>query len=204
VHQRLAVALGDLALDLAIAQMRAWLDARVAFGSVAINLSTAQFHLGNLADNILGKLAAAGVPPQWLTLEVTENVFIGWGTEVVAETVRALHKAGISIALDDFGTGYASLSHLRQFPIDKLKIDKSFVQSPESAAIVDAVINMALSLGMQVVAEGVEKPEQLSLLRMKGCDQVQGYLFAKPLAPDGVARFIDGFGQNVTRELRQA
>jgi diguanylate cyclase (GGDEF)-like protein len=200
----LAVALGDLALDLAIAQMRDWLDAGVAFGSVAVNLSTAQFRLGNLAANILGKLAAAGVPPQCLALEVTENVFIGWGTEVVAETVRALHKAGIGIALDDFGTGYASLSHLRQFPIDKLKIDKSFVQSPESGAIVDAVINMALSLGMQVVAEGVEKSEQLSLLRMKGCDQVQGYLFAKPMAADGVAGFIDDFGNDTVRALRQA
>ena len=195
----LAVALGDLALDRAIQQMRAWLDAEVSFGSVAVNLSTAQFRLGNLAATVLGKLRAAGVPPQHLTLEVTENVYMAWGTEVVAETVRELHQAGVGIALDDFGTGYASLSHLRQFPIDKIKIDKSFVQSPGSGAIVDAVINMALSLGMQVVAEGVERQEQLNLLRLKGCDQVQGYIFARPLAPDGIPSFIENFAQDETR-----
>ena len=112
---------------------------------------------------------------------------------MVVATVCKLHEAGVSIALDDFGTGYASLSHLRQFPIDKLKIDKSFVQSVESVAIVDAVINMGLSLGMQVVAEGVEKQDQVDLLRLKGCDFVQGYIFAKPMEPERVAPFIAGF-----------
>lgn len=189
----LAVALGDLGLELAIGQMRQWLNAGVDFGSVAVNLSTAQFRLGDLAETILRKLRAHGVPPHHLTLEVTENVYMDWGADVVAATVRKLHAAGVGIALDDFGTGYASLTHLRQFPIDKLKIDKSFVQSAESVAIVDAVINMGLSLGMQVVAEGVEKAEQLDLLRMKGCDFVQGYIFAKPLAPHQVADYIADF-----------
>jgi diguanylate cyclase (GGDEF)-like protein len=189
----LSLALGDVALDRAIAQMRQWLDAGVEFGNVAINLSTAQFRLTDLAETILGKLARAGVPPQRLTLEVTENVYMAWGAEIVAATVHKLHEAGVCIALDDFGTGYASLSHLRQFPIDKLKIDKSFVQSAGSMAIVDAVINMGLSLGMQVVAEGVEKNEQLKLLRLKGCDFVQGYIFAKPMAPEQVAPFIADF-----------
>jgi diguanylate cyclase (GGDEF)-like protein len=197
----LSVALGDMALDLAIAQMRQWLDAGVEFGSVAINLTTAQFHRADLAESILGKLARAGIPPHRLTLEGTENVYMAWGADVVAATIHKLHDAGVEIALDDFGTGYASLSHLRQFPIDKLKIDKSFVQSPASAAIVDAVINMGMSLGMRVVAEGVEMPEQLSLLRMKGCDYVQGYIFAKPLAPDLVADFIADFGaETATRK----
>jgi EAL domain-containing protein (putative c-di-GMP-specific phosphodiesterase class I) len=124
---------------------------------------------------------------------VTENVYMGWGADVVVATVCKLHEAGVSIALDDFGTGYASLSHLRQFPIDKLKIDKSFVQAVESVAIVDAVINMGLSLGMQVIAEGVEKQDQVGLLRLKGCDFVQGYIFAKPMEPERVAPFIAGF-----------
>jgi diguanylate cyclase (GGDEF)-like protein len=189
----LAIRLGDVALDMAIGQMRAWLDAGVGFGNVAVNLSTAQFRLTDLADIILGKLGRAGVPPQQLTLEVTENVYMGWGADVVVATVCKLHGAGVSIALDDFGTGYASLSHLRQFPIDKLKIDKSFVQSVESVAIVDAVINMGLSLGMQVIAEGVEKQDQVGLLRLKGCDFVQGYIFAKPMEPERVASFIAGF-----------
>jgi FOG: EAL domain len=191
----LALALGDVALDLALAQARAWLDAGVEFGSVAVNLTTPQFRLGNLADTILAKLKNANVPPQRLTLEVTENVYMAWGADVVAATIRKLHEAGVDIALDDFGTGYASLTHLRQFPIDKLKIDKSFVQSPESSAIVDAVINMGMSLGMQVVAEGIEKPEQLSLLRMKGCDYGQGFLFAKPLEADRIAGFIEAFNR---------
>ena len=123
----------------------------------------------------------------------TENVYMGWGADVVVATVCKLHEAGVSIALDDFGTGYASLSHLRQFPIDKLKIDRSFVQAVESVAIVDAVINMGLSLGMQVIAEGVEKQDQVGLLRLKGCDFVQGYIFAKPMEPEQVAPFIAGF-----------
>jgi diguanylate cyclase (GGDEF)-like protein len=186
----LALALGETALDQALAQARAWLDAGIEFGSVAVNLSTPQFRLGNLADVILAKLAQAGVPARHLTLEVTENVYMAWGADVVAATIRKLHEAGVGIALDDFGTGYASLTHLRQFPIDKLKIDKSFVQSPESGAIVDAVINMGMSLGMQVVAEGVEKPEQFALLRMKGCDYAQGFLFAQPLEAGSIPAFI--------------
>jgi diguanylate cyclase (GGDEF)-like protein len=189
----LALALGDMVLHMAIGQMRKWLDAGVDFGNVAVNLSTAQFRRGDLAEIVLGKLDRGYVPPQRLALEVTENVYMAWGADVVAETVRTLHDAGVEIALDDFGTGYASLTHLRQFPIDKLKIDKSFVQSPESAAIVDAVINMGLSLGMRVVAEGVETPEQLNLLRLKGCDFVQGYIFAKPMEAERVAPFIAGF-----------
>jgi diguanylate cyclase (GGDEF)-like protein/PAS domain S-box-containing protein len=193
----LSLALGKVALELAVKQMRTWLDAGLPFGSVAINLSTAQFRLGDLAERILKRLAAARVPPQCLTIEVTENVYMDWGADVVAATVHKLHAAGVGIALDDFGTGYASLTHLRQFPIDKLKIDKSFVQSAESAAIVDAVINMGLSLGMQVVAEGVEQPEQVDLLRLKGCDFVQGYVFAKPMPADQATTYIADFAQGV-------
>ncbi len=189
----LAIKLGDVALDLAIAQMRAWLDAGVAFGNVAVNLSTAQLRLTDLAGIVLGKLDRAGVSPQRLTLEVTENVYMNWGADVVAATVRTLHDAGVGIALDDFGTGYASLSHLQRFPIDKLKIDKSFVQSLDSTSIVDAVINLGISFGMQVVAEGVEKPEQLTLLRLKGCDFVQGYIYSRAIEPALIAGFIDDF-----------
>jgi EAL domain-containing protein (putative c-di-GMP-specific phosphodiesterase class I) len=199
-QSELALALGETALDQALAQARAWLDAGVKFGSVAVNLTTQQFRLGNLADAILAKLAQTGVPARHLTLEVTENVYMAWGAEVVAATIRKLHDAGVGIALDDFGTGYASLTHLRQFPIDKLKIDKSFVQSPESGAIVDAVINMGMSLGMQVVAEGVEKPEQFSLLRMKGCDYAQGFLFARPLEASSIPAFIEAFNGRVKKK----
>jgi EAL domain-containing protein (putative c-di-GMP-specific phosphodiesterase class I) len=112
---------------------------------------------------------------------------------VVSDTVRKLHAAGVMIALDDFGTGYASLANLRQFPIDRLKIDKGFVQNAEDAAIVKAVITLGSSMGMKVVAEGVEDRDQLEALAAYGCDQVQGYHFSRPMPPDKVPGFVDSF-----------
>ena len=190
----LALKLGEVAFDRALAQMRAWLDAGVAFGRVAINVSTEQFRSGRLASDIAAKLARWDVPASCLTIEVTENVYMGWGADVVASTVCQLHDAGVMIALDDFGTGYASLANLRQFPVDRLKIDKSFVQNAEDDAIVRAVINLGASMGMKVVAEGVERPDQLATLSRYGCDQVQGFHFARPMPAADVAGFISGFG----------
>ena len=201
----LSLSLGEVALDTSLKQMRDWIAQDVAFGRVSVNLSSAQFRMPDLADHILAKLKHWKVPANRLTLEVTENVYMAWGADQVTATVQKLHDAGVGISLDDFGTGYASLSHLRQFPIDNLKIDKSFVQSIESTAIVDAVINMGLSLGMKVVAEGVEDKEHLSVLRMKGCDFVQGFVFAKALDPARVSDFIAGFGrQTKTRPRKKA
>ncbi len=191
----LGIDLGEVAIDTALNQMRIWIGAGLEFGRISVNLSAAQFRLPDLAARIAGKLKRAGVPPERLTLEVTESVYMGWGAGLVADTVRSLHQTGITIALDDFGTGYASLSHLRQFPIDRLKIDKSFVQSHDSTAIVDAVINMGLSLGMEIVAEGVEESDQLTLLRMKGCNYVQGYVYSKPMPESRVAAYLGTFAQ---------
>lgn len=190
----LALQLGEVAFERALGQMRAWLDDGVEFGRVAVNISSEQFRTGRLAKDIAQKLAAWNVPAERLTVEVTENVYMGWGADVVAETVCELHAAGVQIALDDFGTGYASLANLRQFPVDRLKIDKSFVQNAEDDAIVRAVINLGASMGMKVVAEGVERPEQLAALTAYGCDQVQGYHFAKPMPAGQVAAFVQGFG----------
>jgi len=187
----LSIALGNVALDMAIAQMRKWLDGGVDFGRVAVNLSFAQLRLPDLAEIILNKLARAGVPPDRLTVELTENVYIRSGSDEVEKTARKLHESGVEIALDDFGTGYASLTHLRQFPIGKLKIDKSFVQSVENRSIVDALICMGHGLGIKLVAEGVENPDQLS--RLKGCDFVQGFIFSEPLPHEQVAPFISAF-----------
>ena len=158
---------------------------------MAVNVSPAQFRTGRLAETVSEKLArydraAANVS----RIEVTENVYMGWGADVVGDCLRALHAGGVEIALDDFGTGYASLAHLKQFPIDRLKIDKSFVQSEDDAAIVKAVITLGSSLGMKVVAEGVETAAQLAMLREAGCDQVQGYLFATPMPAQDVPAFI--------------
>lgn len=192
--QELSLGLGDLALEEALSQMRAWLDQGVEFGRVAVNISAAQFRSGHLAEEIQARLARWNVPSHRLTIEVTENVYMGWGSDVVSETVRRLHASGVMIALDDFGTGYASLANLRQFPIDRLKIDKSFVQNAEDEAIVKAVITLGASMGMKVVAEGVEDAAQLATLQRYGCDQIQGYHFGRPMAAEQVPAFIRGFG----------
>ena len=192
--QDLSLKLGNMAFETALKQMRAWLDAGVEFGRVAVNISSAQFRSGRLAEEIQERLARWNVPCARLTIEVTENVYMGWGSDLVSETVRRLHEAGVMIALDDFGTGYASLANLRQFPIDRLKIDKSFVQNAEDEAIVKAVITLGSSMGMKVVAEGVEDAEQLAALERYGCDQVQGYHFGRPMPADAVAGFLKDFG----------
>jgi len=193
--QDLSLKLGDVAFEAALKQMRAWLDAGVEFGRVAVNISAAQFRSGRLAEEIQSRLARWNVPCERLTIEVTENVYMGWGSDLVSVTVKRLHDAGVMIALDDFGTGYASLANLRQFPIDRLKIDKSFVQNAEDEAIVKAVITLGSSMGMKVVAEGVEDAAQLEKLIGYGCDQVQGYHFGRPMPADEVPGFLAGFGR---------
>ncbi|PIB90572.1 bifunctional diguanylate cyclase/phosphodiesterase [Caulobacter sp. FWC2] len=194
--QDLSLKLGDVAFEAALKQMRQWLDDGVEFGRVAVNISSAQFRSGRLAEEIQERLARWNVPCDRLTIEVTENVYMGWGSDLVSSTVRQLHDAGVMIALDDFGTGYASLANLRQFPIDRLKIDKSFVQNVEDEAIVKAVITLGTSMGMKVVAEGVEDAAQLKALEHYGCDQVQGYHFGRPMPAGEVAGFLTGFGVN--------
>ena len=194
--QDLSLKLGDVAFEAALRQMREWLDQGVEFGRVAVNISSAQFRSGRLAEEIQERLARWNVPCERLTIEVTENVYMGWGSDLVSSTVKQLHDAGVMIALDDFGTGYASLANLRQFPIDRLKIDKSFVQNTEDEAIVKAVITLGTSMGMKVVAEGVEDAAQLKALEHYGCDQVQGYHFGRPMPADQVAGFLKGFGGN--------
>ena len=193
----LSLSLGEVALDSAMAQMRAWIDTGIDFGRIAVNLSASQFRGGNLAKAIVAKLARARVPAKRLTLEVTENVYLGWGSDVVAETIRALHEAGILIALDDFGTGYASLTHLKQFPIDRIKIDRSFVRDLRDPAIVAAILSIGASMGIKVVAEGVEDVHQLELLGTMGCDQAQGYYFARPMPATDVPKFLTTFGDSV-------
>ncbi|WP_051989921.1 putative bifunctional diguanylate cyclase/phosphodiesterase [Caulobacter sp. AP07] len=193
--QDLSLKLGDLAFESALKQMRDWMDAGVEFGRVAVNISAAQFRSGQLAEEVQARLARWNVPCDRLTIEVTENVYMGWGSEMVSDTVRQLHTAGVMIALDDFGTGYASLANLRQFPIDRLKIDKSFVQNVEDAAIVKAVITLGSSMGMKVVAEGVEDQSQLDALAGYGCDQIQGYHFSRPMPAGMVPEYLRGFGR---------
>ena len=200
----LSLAIGEVALDSAMAQMRAWIDTGIDFGRIAVNLSASQFRGGNLAKAIMAKLERARVPAKRLTLEVTENVYMGWGSDVVADTIRALHEAGILIALDDFGTGYASLTHLKQFPIDRIKIDRSFVRDLRDPAIVAAILSIGAGMGIKVVAEGVEDVHQLELLGAMGCDQAQGYYFARPMPATDVPKFLSTFGDSVAAEAQAA
>jgi diguanylate cyclase (GGDEF)-like protein len=192
-EQELGLMLGDAALDSALSCMRGWMDAGVNFGRVAVNVSAAQFRTGRLAETLFERLERWNVPPEKLAVEVTETVYMGWGSEVVGDAVRALHAAGVQIALDDFGTGYASLCNLKQFPIDRLKIDRTFVQNEADRAIVKAVIALGAGLGMMTVAEGVETPEHLAFLAECGCDQAQGFLFAKPMPAEEVPTFLATF-----------
>jgi EAL domain-containing protein (putative c-di-GMP-specific phosphodiesterase class I) len=177
-----------------ISDTRDWLDRGLDFGSVAMNASSADFRAGDFADWILERLHNRAIPARHFQLEVTETVFLGRGAEQVEDALRQLSAEGVRIALDDFGTGYASLRHLRQFPVDAIKIDRSFVQDldvkEDATEIVRAVINLAQSLGMHVVAEGVETAAQANQLNRMGCDQGQGFLYSRAVPASEVAGLL--------------
>jgi diguanylate cyclase (GGDEF)-like protein/PAS domain S-box-containing protein len=182
----LALGIGRAMARKVIKDLRSWLDAGLAPGPVAINLSPADFGQCGLAEALPEMLARAGIPTHYLAVEVTESVFLGKGGGHVAEALGRLHDAGIRIALDDFGTGFASLTHLKQFPVHEIKIDQSFVRDlendPDDAAIVDAVTGLGRALGLDVTAEGVETQAQADFLVQRGCELAQGYLFFKPVS----------------------
>jgi diguanylate cyclase (GGDEF)-like protein len=161
--------------------------------TVAVNLSPAQFRGRVLADDVAMALAATGLSPHRLELEITETVLLQ-DDERVLETLHALRALGVRIAMDDFGTGYSSLGYLGRFPFDKIKIDQSFVRGvtdrQDCLAIVRAVIGLGRSLGMSVVAEGVETQEQLAKLTSEGCSQIQGYLFGRPQPESAIGEML--------------
>lgn len=173
------VEIGEWVLENAIKEAANWPKDIL----VAVNISPAQLRDNRLLAFLVNCLDKSGLPPSRLEIEITEGVFLE-SSEHIEHTLHALLDLGIKIALDDFGTGYSSLSYLRSFPFSKVKIDKSFVdnlaESDVDNSIVKAIIEMATSLGFEVVAEGVETPEQLAVLTRLGCDYVQGYLFAPP------------------------
>jgi len=180
----LILPIGDWILRTASAQALAWQKAGHAPLVMAINISGRQFRERNLARMIEQALGGIGLDPHRLELEITESVLMRSAEETV-DTLKMLKAMGTRIAADDFGTGYSSLSYLRRFPIDTLKLDQSFIHEVVSdrgtAAIVAAVIGMAHGLGLEVIAEGVETPEQRTLLFQEGCHIMQGYLFGRPL-----------------------
>ncbi|RYZ66977.1 MAG: bifunctional diguanylate cyclase/phosphodiesterase, partial [Proteobacteria bacterium] len=181
----LAIGLGRKALEQSLAQMRSWGHAGLQYGYVALNLSSAQLAQETLAEEVGALLREYELEPHRLMLEVTESVYLDEGKERIARCLNDLRQIGVSFALDDFGTGYASLTHLKEFAIDRIKVDQTFVreiaQNAESRAIIRAVLWLGKALGMQVVAEGVETAEQLEFLMDVGCELVQGYYFARPM-----------------------
>jgi len=192
----IAVGIGTAILDQMLAYMRAWLAQGLSIGRVAINCSSHEFRLAGFAQGILEALSKADVPPASFEVEVTEGVMLGRDAEAVSVALRHLHQAGVKISLDDFGTGYASLVHLKKFPVDEIKLDRSFVAEMDQApnpAIIGAIVAMGLSLGLTIVAEGVETEIQAAALREIGCSHGQGYLYGKPMSSGRVPWFIRTF-----------
>ncbi|MDB5764802.1 MAG: hypothetical protein JWQ21_3797 [Herminiimonas sp.] len=183
----LIIPIGAWVIRTACIQTKAWQQAGLGDLRVAVNLSPRQFTQKALVQSIADVLHATGLEPRFLELELTENMVMSDVDNAIV-ILRNLKGLGIQISIDDFGTGYSSLSYLRRFPIDVLKIDQSFVNDltvdADDAAIVAAIISLAHSLRLQVIAEGVETAEQIDFLRTHGCDQMQGYYFSRPIGPD--------------------
>uniref|UniRef100_UPI0035B4B933 EAL domain-containing protein n=1 Tax=Stella sp. TaxID=2912054 RepID=UPI0035B4B933 len=178
------------------ADIRAWIDRGIDARHVGINLTSADFRRGDLQPRLEAAFGEAGVPLRHLVLEVTESVLMGEAGDDFGPAVRRLRERGVLVALDDFGTGYASLTHLLSFPVDIIKIDKSFVDrllvDRPSAAIVEAMIDLARKLDMRLVAEGIEEPAQRRRLEELGCTIGQGFLFARPVPAATATRLLEG------------
>lgn len=191
----LIVPLGQWVLREACKQVKAWSSFPFGAVPVSVNISSHQFQSDSLIDDVLGAALGAGIDAGLLELEITESVLLQ-DAENTLIALKRLKHAGVSLSVDDFGTGYSSLSYLKRFPIDTLKIDRSFVEElhvdHEDAAICAAILAMSQQLGLNVVAEGVETSEQLEFLRRHGCNQIQGYLCSKPLS---VEQFLEMLGQ---------
>jgi EAL domain-containing protein (putative c-di-GMP-specific phosphodiesterase class I)/FixJ family two-component response regulator len=180
----LIVPLGEWVLRTACAQNKAWQRAGLKPISVAVNLSARQFRQPNLVEMVAGILRETELDPAHLDLEVTESLVMQ-NVEATIATLGRLKAMGVKLSIDDFGTGYSSLNYLKRFPIHTLKIDQSFVRDvttdPSDAAIAKTIIAMAHELGLTVIAEGVETEEQKSFLRLRRCDEMQGYFFSRPV-----------------------
>ena len=190
----LILPIGEWVLRAACAQNVRWAAQGLA-RRVGVNLSAHQFAQSDLVGIVTRILRETGLDPRLLGIEITETILMQ-NPETAAAMLGEIERMGVHIALDDFGVGYSSLSYLKRFPIDTLKIDRSFVRDisvdPDDAAIVTAIISMAHSLGIQTVAEGVETEAQLAFLQAHGCDVVQGYYFSRPKPADDLAALLRG------------
>jgi diguanylate cyclase (GGDEF)-like protein len=191
----LILPLGRWVLGEACAQARRWVDAGLAFGSIAVNISALELSQKGFVEGLRASLNSAGLEGRYLQLEITESVLMH-DAETNGAILRQIKDIGVELAVDDFGTGYSSLSYLTKFPIDVLKIDQSFVGSielsPLNGIVAGAVIGMGNSLDLRVVAEGIENPAQLAFLKKRHCQEGQGFLFSKAVAPEEFAAILGG------------
>jgi EAL domain-containing protein (putative c-di-GMP-specific phosphodiesterase class I) len=189
----LIVPIGKWVMRQACEQACSWAHAGLPAITMAVNVSAMEFADENFLNGLFSVLSETGLEPRSLELELTESVLMK-RVEASADVLQYLREWGVRVAIDDFGTGYSSLSYLRKFTVDALKIDQSFVRQistgDRDAAIVTAVISMARSLRLLVVAEGVETQQQLEFLRAHDCDEAQGYFFSRPMPPRRFARLL--------------
>jgi diguanylate cyclase (GGDEF)-like protein/PAS domain S-box-containing protein len=189
----LTVPIGEWVLRTACTQNKVWQDAGYPPLYVAVNLSDRQFKQKNLVETVVQVLKETNLDPHWLEMELTESIIME-NAEMTISKLKELKELGVQLSIDDFGTGYSSLNYLKRFPIDTLKIDQSFVRDipldPDDTAIVTAVINLARSLKLNVIAEGVETEEQMTFLLRQECDKIQGYLFSRPVPSDGFKKLL--------------
>jgi diguanylate cyclase (GGDEF)-like protein len=187
------IQVGEWILKTAMRQVKEWQDKGYPVVPVSVNLSLIQFRQKNLSDTVKKIMGECGYYPSLLTLELTESAFMQ-DIEFTSKVLRKLKDIGVSVSIDDFGTGYSSLSYLKRLPIDNLKIDISFIREmvmdPDSASIVMAIINMAHTLQLKTIAEGIETEEQWKFLRLLRCDLGQGFYLSKPLPAEEVERFF--------------
>ena len=180
----LIIPIGEWVLKTACSAARKWQDQGLPAVPIAINVSAVQFRQDGFRELIKKVLSETRLAPQYLELELTESLLLSNG-DLTFPVLQELKAMGVKLAIDDFGTGYSSLSYLRQFPVHKLKIDRSFIQnvavSPDDSSITAAIISLGKSLNLKVIAEGVESEEQMAFLRAHQCDEIQGYYFSKPL-----------------------
>jgi len=185
--------IGEWVLRTAVQQLKTWMNQGLPAMVMAVNLSAVQFRHPNLIEMVTRILDEAGVPAELLEIELTEATAMD-NPATAIDIMNRLHERGIRMSIDDFGTGYSSLSYLKKFKVYKLKIDQSFVRDishdPDDKAIVTAIINLASSMGLQTIAEGVETASQLAYLRLQGCDEGQGYYFSRPVPADAFEAFV--------------
>lgn len=192
-HTGHIIAIGQWVMETAFTQVQEWHDSGLGRARVAVNLSAGQFRLTDLAASVERMLYARGVPTDFIEFELTESMIME-DVDAAVASMQSLSDIGVKLAIDDFGTGHSSLGYLKRFPIHAVKIDRSFLVDITTEkidrALVDGIIAMSHSMGLHVVAEGVETPEQLALLCESECDQLQGYLFSRPLPPDQAGELL--------------